>query len=172
VGVRCYRGDQANGTFLKELVRRTGGRFDIIVDDGSHVPEHQFITMKRLLNTDALNDGGLYIVEDVETSYWKPGSSIYGYALTGTGLHGRCSFVEYAKRTVDIVNRRFLRHRPIMSTRIERRIESVEFAQDIVIFKIAHPESLERMNTGNYWSVHDEDPARIADGLCSVQPHK
>ena len=30
----------------------------------------------------SVKDGGWYFIEDVETSYWKPSSSIYGYKLT------------------------------------------------------------------------------------------
>ncbi len=43
-------------------------RYDIIIDDGSHVPQHQIISLACLLP--ALNPGGLYIIEDLETSYW------------------------------------------------------------------------------------------------------
>ena len=43
-------------------------RYDIIIDDGSHVPQHQITSLACLLP--ALNPGGLYIIENVETSYW------------------------------------------------------------------------------------------------------
>ncbi len=43
-------------------------RYDIIIDDGSHVPQHQIISLACLLR--ALNPGGLYIIEDLKTSYW------------------------------------------------------------------------------------------------------
>lgn len=45
--------------------------FDIIVDDGSHVNGHQLLTFDVLF--DFLRDGGLYVIEDVQTSYWAEG---------------------------------------------------------------------------------------------------
>lgn len=43
---------------------------DIIIDDGSHIREHQALSHHFLLPT--LKDGGLYIVEDIQaiTTYW------------------------------------------------------------------------------------------------------
>jgi hypothetical protein len=38
-------------------------KFDIIIDDGDHNPESQIKTYKNLKNR--LNDGGLYIIEDI-----------------------------------------------------------------------------------------------------------
>ena len=54
-----YRGDQSDSTFLAGLVTRTGGNFTVVVDDGSHLPAHQLITLETLWPTIA--PGGLYI---------------------------------------------------------------------------------------------------------------
>jgi hypothetical protein len=43
-------------------------RFDIIIDDGSHVSKHIIKTFNFLF--DYLVDGGLYIAEDLQTSYF------------------------------------------------------------------------------------------------------
>jgi len=73
---RLYHGDQGNVTFLKEMVADSGGEFDIIIDDGSHDPRHQMISFDELFPT--LRPGGLYIFEDVETSYWNQiGAGLY-----------------------------------------------------------------------------------------------
>ena len=45
------------------------GKFDLIIDDGSHFGEHQVITFKSLFPY--LSDGGLYIIEDIGGSYTK-----------------------------------------------------------------------------------------------------
>jgi demethylmacrocin O-methyltransferase len=45
--------------------------FDIIIDDGSHFSAHQILTFRQLW--DSLKDGGVYVVEDVQTSFW-PGA--------------------------------------------------------------------------------------------------
>ena len=76
---RCkiFIGDQSK---IEDL-RRVSSQIpmcDVIVDDGSHVPEHQLKTFYYLFQH-KLNWGGVYIIEDIECSYWKPDSEIYGY---------------------------------------------------------------------------------------------
>ena len=46
-----------------------GQKFDVIIDDGSHIPWHQIFTLETIFDT-FLKDGGVYIIEDIETSYW------------------------------------------------------------------------------------------------------
>lgn len=82
-------GDQTDAGFLGALGQEKGP-FDLIVDDGGH-QMHQQITSFRAL-WPHLKDGGIYIVEDVHTSYW-PGF--------GGGLRAPGSFVEFAKDLVD-----------------------------------------------------------------------
>ena len=57
-------GSQVDSMFLDGLPHP----FDIIIDDGSHVCEHIISTFKSLFPK--LNSGGIYVVEDTETSYW------------------------------------------------------------------------------------------------------
>jgi hypothetical protein len=68
-------------------------KFDIIIDDGSHIMDHQIVTLNRLFKH--LNDGGIYIIEDVCTSYW----SNYG-----GGFKKQTSFIEYVKNLIDLLN--------------------------------------------------------------------
>lgn len=58
-------GDQASVKFLETL-----GNFDIIIDDGGHYMTQQQVSLKTLL-TNQLNPGGLYVIEDLHTSYWE-----------------------------------------------------------------------------------------------------
>lgn len=60
-------GDQANATVLKQWVARTGGGFDVIVDDGGHA-NHQIVTSLEVLWPRALRPGGLYFIEDLHVS--------------------------------------------------------------------------------------------------------
>jgi hypothetical protein len=46
-------------------------KFDIIIDDGSHLDTHQLLTLRNTWKR--VNDGGFYIIEDV-----YPGSRISG----------------------------------------------------------------------------------------------
>ncbi len=59
--------DQSSAEDLAELCRQEAP-FDIIIDDGSHLSAHQIHTFEHLFG--ALRDGGVYVVEDVQTSFW------------------------------------------------------------------------------------------------------
>lgn len=47
--IHCYECDQSKSESLMQLINKIGGDFDIIIDDGSHVTEHQIISAKTLL---------------------------------------------------------------------------------------------------------------------------
>jgi hypothetical protein len=88
-GTTVEIGDQSDPAFLGRIGAEHGP-FDLIVDDGGH-KMHQQITGFRHL-WPRLNDRGLYIVEDVHTSYW-PGF--------GGGFRESASFIEFAKDLID-----------------------------------------------------------------------
>jgi hypothetical protein len=88
-GTSVEIGDQADPEFL-ERVGRDHGPFDLIVDDGGHKMHQQIASFRHLWPR--LRDRGLYIVEDVHTSYW-PGF--------GGGFREPASFIEFAKDLID-----------------------------------------------------------------------
>lgn len=47
----------------------TLGNFDIIIDDASHMCSHRQIAFNQLYKNQ-LNSGGIYAMEDVQTSFW------------------------------------------------------------------------------------------------------
>lgn len=100
-----FIGDQSNQPFLQSCLNSIGEKLRIIIDDGSHVPHHQLTTF-NLLFKHGLEPGGLYILEDIETSYWKQGP-IYGYNFEAGYRHPQ-SIIECFKSLVDNVNRPFL----------------------------------------------------------------
>lgn len=61
-------GSQADPAFLRAVVAEMGG-VDIVLDDGSHVAKHQRVSFETLFPM--LSDGGLYVVEDTHTAYWR-----------------------------------------------------------------------------------------------------
>jgi len=74
-----YTADQSSREQLKDVMEKIGG-VDIIVDDGSHVIEHQQISLGFLYKY--LNKGGQYWIEDLHTSdnQWQD-KTLYGYAM-------------------------------------------------------------------------------------------
>jgi hypothetical protein len=66
--INTVQGDQGDPAFLKnEFIRQSGENFDIIMDDGGHHYKQQK-TSYEILFQHALKPGGLYIIEDIETT--------------------------------------------------------------------------------------------------------
>ncbi len=82
-------GSQADPDFLRGIVEEMGG-VDIVLDDGSHVASHQRESLRVLFPL--LEDGGLYVVEDLHTSYWYEFEG--GYRRSG-------AFLEVVKDLID-----------------------------------------------------------------------
>jgi hypothetical protein len=62
-----YQGSQTDAYLLRSIAKKHGN-LKIIVDDGSHSPEHVRATFAVLFPL--LSDGGYYAIEDLQTSYW------------------------------------------------------------------------------------------------------
>ncbi|GGO19042.1 class I SAM-dependent methyltransferase [Micromonospora parathelypteridis] len=65
--VTVLQGDQSSPTDLARVLEVTG-KPDIVIDDGSHVSPHLLASFAYLFPH--LRDGGLYVMEDLQTSYW------------------------------------------------------------------------------------------------------
>uniref|UniRef100_A0A183BUB2 Class I SAM-dependent methyltransferase n=1 Tax=Globodera pallida TaxID=36090 RepID=A0A183BUB2_GLOPA len=68
--------DQSNMTQLREFTAENGGPFDIIIDDGGHMP-YQIIPSFQALFPVLSENGGIYVMEDLHSAYW------YGFGGTG-----------------------------------------------------------------------------------------
>lgn len=86
----CVRiGGQQDADFLRSVVDEMGTP-DIVIDDGSHLGSDQCAAFETLFPL--LREGGLYVIEDVNTSYWRAYAG--GYGKRGTA-------VDLAKRLID-----------------------------------------------------------------------
>jgi hypothetical protein len=61
-------GSQTDKIFLNSVLAEMGG-VDIILDDGSHHMKHVSKSLKYLFPH--LSKGGIYMIEDLHTAYWK-----------------------------------------------------------------------------------------------------
>ena len=134
-GVVTYYGDQSDPVFLSRLIKDLNGtQFDVIIDDGSHVPWHNIFTLELLFD-EVLAPGGLYVIEDMETSYWDgPKANLYGmYDIhAGPGTHG--SAIEKLKYIPDVLNRKFLNDPSFSVLRggIDHMVASITFGRNCV----------------------------------------
>lgn len=87
--VRIFIGDQADPAFLQSLKAQIP-RVDILLDDGGHRMDQQIITFRELF--DHITDDGVYICEDLHTSYWPE---------FGGGLRKPGTFIEFSKQLID-----------------------------------------------------------------------
>ena len=76
--------DQSNVAQLTSYAKKR--KFDIIIDDGSHVWGHQIKTFRSFFPI--LNRRGLYIIEDLDTSYGK-----YFRDYSGDGTRTAASYL-------------------------------------------------------------------------------
>lgn len=56
--------DVSSRTSLKQLANHLNDKMDIIIDDASHIPDHQLITFLEMFNS--LKNGGVYIIEELD----------------------------------------------------------------------------------------------------------
>lgn len=127
-----YIGDQGDRAFLENL-GATVGEFDIIIDDGSHVNIHQILTFDVLFPR--LKQGGLFVCEDLHTSYWKS----YGGGFPKSGLFGSKlpkTWIEYVKVMIDQMHAWYASPRdkqPI--TALTRDIGGLHIYDSIAVFE-------------------------------------
>ncbi len=89
------RGDQGDAAFLDELGSSLGP-FDIIIDDGSHISGDVIASFRALFAH--LRPGGLYVVEDTQTSYWS------GWGGSSTATDDPTTSIGYLKTLVDALH--------------------------------------------------------------------
>ena len=96
---QCFLVDQANETSLKDFLQITEGNFDIIIDDGGHRMDQQITSFKMLFP--ALKSGGIYVIEDLATSFLKEWG---GYGTKESPKNGPGTTVTFLQQLVDDLN--------------------------------------------------------------------
>lgn len=81
-------GDQADPEFLGKLAKECGP-FDVVIDDGCHIADAQIISFLTLFPW--LKEGGVYVVEDLHTSFWR------GFQSSRYGIN----FYDFAKGLIE-----------------------------------------------------------------------
>ena len=121
-------GAQQDTLFLQSLIDEFG-QPDIVVDDGSHRQSHIITTFQYLYPRMAKN--GIYLVEDIHTSYWHEWEG---------GLNRPGTFMELCKGLLDELNadhtheeRHSLHKLPI--TEFTQTTMSMHFYNSMVVFE-------------------------------------
>lgn len=119
---KIFIGDQSSAKDL-DRISDAINKCKLIVDDGSHIAEHQLKTFFHLFPK-ILEAGGVYVIEDIECNYWAPEMTIYGYET------GYLNIVDYFTRLNHQISSKY------NGINNELDIESISFhANCIVIMK-------------------------------------
>lgn len=136
-----FKTDQSNVSELRRITHEEISHpVFFIIDDGSHLPEHQALSFDFLFEH-LLLPGGIYVIEDIEVSYWTQGS-IYGYK-TQYGYRNPISIVELFKNLPDDINNHLMKeeNRTIhdlsygekISKKSRMLVKSVTFGKNCII---------------------------------------
>lgn len=120
--IRIHRGDQTDARLLRRIVEEMG-RLDVVLDDGSHRSPDIIASFEVLFPL--LTPGGLYIVEDIGTSYWRE----YGGS---EDLNSSKTAMAYFKRLADGLQAEVFRHRYTPSY-ADRHASFVHFWTNVVM---------------------------------------
>jgi demethylmacrocin O-methyltransferase len=117
--IKLFRGSQDDSAFLKKICDERGP-FDIIIDDGSHVAKQVVASFHILFPT--LKDGGIYVIEDVQTAFWPN--------FGGSALHGG-ETIKLARTIIECLN-----HAEIAA--VSRSHPFPAFAKQIKALRVFH----------------------------------
>lgn len=108
------------------------GPFDMIVDDGSHVPKHQIKTFAELF-CESVAPGGIYVIEDLESSVTD--TVITKYSTFDMLTEASVALTANGKVSQKLRSNRLVKTSyPFLET-ITPCIESVDWYEDAVVIK-------------------------------------
>jgi hypothetical protein len=110
------------------------GGVDIILDDGSHFMSDIRLSLKYLFPH--LNYGGIYVIEDLQTSYWK---------TFGGGINSKNNFYNFVRELVDDMHH-WYHGKPAKHHKISGDLSAINIYDSIIVlnknktYKPAHSE--------------------------------
>jgi demethylmacrocin O-methyltransferase len=125
--IRIFKGNQTDPAILDKIIQEIGEP-DIIIDDGSHINEHVITTFKFLFPK--LKNGGIYVIEDTETSYWPD------YGGDSVHLNNPATIMNFFKGLTDCLNYQEIINRDQDPAYFDKHIISIQFYHNqIFVFK-------------------------------------
>lgn len=121
--IRIFQGSQVDTLFLDKVEQQTG-ELEIIIDDGSHVNEHVLFTFHYLFPK--LKSGGIYVVEDTQTSYWQH------YGGQEVERNNMDSIMGYFKSLVDGLNHSEFKNEGFQPSYLDLNITSIHFYHNLI----------------------------------------
>jgi hypothetical protein len=123
--IKTFRGSQSDEAFLRSVAKQIGG-IDIIIDDGSHINEHVIKSFSILFPL--LNMGGIYAIEDLQTSYWDESFGHWGGSQDLSAAHTSMNFL---KSLTDGLNYQEFINPEYVPSYFDKSISSVHFYHNL-----------------------------------------
>lgn len=130
--IRTFAGSQVDEAFLNRVIAEIGAP-DIIIDDGSHRPEHVITSFKILFPL--LAPSGIYVVEDLQTSYWGSDSKISGDWGGSSDLNAPHTSMNFLKSLVDGLNYEEFTLEGYKPSYFDRHIVAAHFYHNLAFFQ-------------------------------------
>jgi len=119
---KVFIGSQNDTEFLNSVIDEVGN-LDIIIDDGSHIISDIKTSLNTLLKH--LNDGGIYIIEDLHTNYFK---------FASKDKFKNNDFFQFIKEIIDDIHSEF-HNKMLRHPNISKYVKEVMIANSFVVIK-------------------------------------
>lgn len=116
-------GSQEDESFLESIYDITGP-IDILIDDGGHTQKQQIKTFKILF--DKIKNDGVYLCEDVHTSYWLS---------YGGGSNRMGTFIQFTKKLIDKLNAFHSEENSLQVDSFTKSAKSIHYYDSIVVIE-------------------------------------
>lgn len=122
--IKTFRIDQSNKKELEGFAREHGP-FDLIIDDGSHYSSDVILSFKLLYKH--LNCGGIYVIEDTQTSYWDDWGGVKN------DFNNKKTTMGYFKSLVDGLNYEEFDFDSYKPTYYDKNILGINFYHNMIV---------------------------------------
>ena len=124
--INVHQGSQSDEKFINEIINQYQN-FDIIIDDGSHLKKDVIKSFHLLFSH--LNSNGLYIVEDIQTSY------NHYFGGNPFDLKYSNSHMNFFKHLTDRLNYQEIANPFYISKKYDGEITNVSFYNNLVFVR-------------------------------------
>src|SRR3989344_8147606 len=114
-------GSQSDRNFLRS-VRMSIPPIDILIDDGGHSMVQQIAAYEMLF--DHVQENGVYLCEDLHTSYWATHGG--GYRRPGT-------FIEYSKNFIDFLHAGYSEEKSLAAHGFTHIVRSLHYYDSVLV---------------------------------------
>lgn len=121
--IEIFIGSQSDRGFLRSI-KKSIPRIDIIIDDGGHTMKQQRVAYEELF--DHVKDNGIYLCEDLMTSYWL---------RYGGGHKRRNTFIEYSKNFIDHLNAYHSQQNSLKVNSFTKSVDSIHYYDGIIVIE-------------------------------------